>query len=358
MKAIINPTNLLKELKKMSVVIRKNVVIPITSAVLFKFDKNKLTLIATDLETTYISTIDCQSKDVFSVPITFQDIVDICGNLSLPLEITVSDKSISFISGKSKFKLALIGEVEYFPLIPSDEFTVSFPVDGDFFYHLSNANTCKSKDDPRMDMAAIDIDNSSITIVATDSNVIYKKEMPIKSDKKLIVMVSSGFVHCCKTFQESTISIGEKFIKCEYKDEVIISRLSEQKFPNYRVILKPDINYNLTANREELKSALQSMSFAANFLYKQVVINFLNGKIKLQSQDIDLNKEGETEIEIDHSVETPEIGFNADKLIHLLSLMTCETVDFSFTSPSSSIYFKPSDDKSLFFLLQPVVINN
>ena len=58
MKAVINSTLLSKELKKLSLVIKKNTVIPILSTVKFSFEKNKLTLTATDLETTYISEIE------------------------------------------------------------------------------------------------------------------------------------------------------------------------------------------------------------------------------------------------------------------------------------------------------------
>lgn len=358
MKAIINPALLLKELKKMSLVVQKSTVLPILKSVKFEFGKNNLRITATDLETTYISTIEASSDKPFNVLMDFTDIVDICGNVSSTLEINVTEKEILLTSGKWKGKRGVLGEADHFPLVPEDQYYLDFQANGDFFYHLSVANTFKHIDDPRMNMAAIDIQKKNLTIVATDSNSLYKKELPIALNKELTIMISSNFIGACKTFQETKISIGTNFIKAEYKDEIIISRLSEQKFPSYRVVIRNDINYNLTADRKELKAAISSISSSANAQYKQVVANFSPNAIKLHSQDIDLVKESETELELENSVEIPEIGFNADKLNHFLNSLDCETLDFSFTSISGSIYFKPSDDESVFCLLQPVVIQN
>lgn len=358
MKATINPASLLKELKKMSLVVSKNTILPVLKSVKFEFKKNKATLTATDLETTYISTVECSCDKPFELLMEFNDIVDICGNVSAPLEINVTDKEILLTSGKWKGKRGLLGDAKDFPSIPEDVYYLDFQADGEFFYHLTIANTFKSADDPRMNMPCIDIQKDSLTIVATDSNSLYKKELPIALKKDLTVMISSNFVGACKTFQETKISVGEKFIKAEYKDEIIISRLSEQKFPNYRVVIRDDINYNLTVNRNELKKEISSVSSSANAQYKQVVATFHPDWIKLHSQDTDLVKESETEFENENSVQIPEIGFNADKMNHFLNSLTCETLDFSFSGISSSIYFKPSDDDSVFCLLQPVVIQS
>lgn len=357
MKATINPVSLLKELKKLSLIVQKNTVLPILKAVKFDFEKDNVTLTATDLETTYISKIDCVCPEPFVLLMELSDIVDICSAVSTPLEINVGD-SISIVAGKSKYKLSLLGDAINFPKITEDEYYLDFEVDADFFYHLSIANTFRHLDDPRMNMAAIDINKKSVTIVATDSNSLYKKELPISLGKELIFMVSNSFVGACKTFQNAKISIGEKFIKAEYLSETIISRLSEQKFPNYKVVIKNDIDYNLTADRKDLRSAISSVSFTANSTYKQVVASFSPSNVKFNAQNIDLVKSGETEMEIENKVEIPEIGFNADKLTHFLNNLTCDTINFAFSSVSGSIYFKPSDDETIFCLLQPVVIQN
>lgn len=358
MKATINHSALLKELKKLSLVIKKNTVLPILSTVLFKFDKNKLTITATDLETTYITSLDCECDKGFAIPIEYTDIVEICSSVSSPLELSVDDNGISIKSGKAKFKLSFSGQANEYPLVPEDEFDFSMDVDGDFFFHLYNANTCRNKEDLKvsMNMVAIDISKTEMNVVATDGFMFYKKTFDKKSKKELSVMVGDKFVQICKQFQETKISIGEKFIKAEYKDEIIISRLSEANFVNYRMALSNDIKYNLLVNKSELISDLNAISVAANLTSKQCVLSFTDGKITFKTQNVDFGKEAETEMDNEHQVEIEAICLNSIMLTHLLSLLTTENVELSITEPNRASYIKPVDDDSVLCLLMPLMI--
>lgn len=356
MKATVNPTALLKELKKMSMVIRKNPIIPIMSSVLFEFTKDKLTITGTDLETTYITSMECACKSSFSFPVSFQDMVDICGTRFTPIELELKGKDISLVSGKWKSKLSVAGGEKEFPKTPIEDGLIEFDVDGDFFYHLSIASTCKHKDDPRINMPAIHVSKDKVNVLGTDSNVMYIKELPIKANKEVVVMVSGNFANACKLFQESKVSIGEKFIKVEHGDETIISLLSEQKFPNYKAVIRQDIVWNMVVNKDSFKTELQSISVGTDLATRVVDSVILGNKIKMIARNTHFNKEAETEFDVESEMEELEISFNSEKMMHFLTTLTAETLDLSFTTPVGSIYIKPSDDDSVFCLLQPVAI--
>lgn len=357
MKAIVSPMALLKELKKMSIVIKSNHVIPMTAAVKFDFTKDKLTLTATDLETTYITSIDCVCSTPFSIPIEFSVVVEVCSKVFTPLEISVSDKTLFMVAGKYKSKFPLIGEADHFPKIPVDDFYFTFDADGEFFNELSIANTVKHTDDPRMNMAALDFTKDCLFIVATNSNALYKKEYPIKSKNEFCIMVSGGFVNACKLFQETKISIGTNFIKAEYGNEIIISRLSDNKFPNYKVVIPTDIIYNMVINREELKSALSSILVSAEKETKQCIIHFSLGKIKIESQDIVNDKQSETEMDLDHDVTIEYIALNAAFFINFLSVITSNAIELSFIGKTKALMMKPKDDNTISALLMPLMVN-
>lgn len=359
MKSTINPAALSKELKKFNLVIKKNTVLPILSTILFKFDKNKLTLTATDLETTYVTVMDCECPKPFSLVIEYTDILDICNSVAAPIELSTDENGIYLVSGKAKFKLSLSGQPTDFPLVPDEDFNFEMNVDGDFFYHLSNANTCRNKEDLKvnMNMVAIDIAKDKMELIGVDGFMMYKKTIPKKSKKELSVMVTDKFVQICKLFQDTKISIGEKFIKAEYKDEIIISRLSEAKFVAYRNILPAELVINLTIDKAELNSELNAISVASNLTTKQCVLNFSEGKIKLTTQNIDFGKEAETEIDVEHKVEIDAVCLNSTMLTHLLNLLTTEQVEMSVTSQKSATYIQPSGDNSILCLLMPLMIN-
>jgi len=359
MKAIVNPTALSKELKKMSGIIKKNHVIPITSAVLFSFSKDSLTITGTDLETTYVIVLEVECKESFSFPIDYADISEIASSTFSPITIELGDKEISIKSAKSKFKLARVGEAEHFPSVPDDVYDFSMEVEGDFFYHLGHANTCRFKGDmqPSLNMAAILISKSEIDVVGCDSFMMYKKTFQQKSKKELTVMVCDSFVNTCKGFQYTEISIGDKFIKAVNGNSTVVSRLSENKYANIKGILPPSITYNMELPKDELKSSLSVISVAAHLTSKQFVINFKDGKIKLVSQDIDFDKEAETEIDTEHTVDIDSICLNSAQMMQLCSLTDTSEIEFSVTSAQGNVYMKPKGDDSVLMLIRPLMIN-
>ena len=61
MKFIVNSTALLKELQKLNGVISSNNTLPILDNFLFEMSSNKMSIVASDLETTMISSISVES---------------------------------------------------------------------------------------------------------------------------------------------------------------------------------------------------------------------------------------------------------------------------------------------------------
>lgn len=359
MKAIVSQTVLSKELKKMSFLIKKNPVIPLLSSVLFVFKKGNLQLTATDLETTYISSVDCECHNPFSIPIEYSDISDICSNAVAPIQIQLTEKYILVESGKSKWKLPIVGQFEHYPITPDGDYDIEINVNGDFFFNLSNANSCRLKDDLKvnMNMAAIQVKLKELCVVGTDGAYFFKKSLKIKSKKELTVMVCDMFVQSCKTFQDCKISIGQKFIKAECGNEIVISRLSENKFVNYEMIIPKDIIYNITVEKDSLKNSVRAVSIAADLMSKQCVLNFSKGMVKITSQDIDFDKNGETELELEHSVDIDAICCNGIQLMHLLNILEGNEIELSVTGANKTIFMRPLNDDTTLCLLQPLMIN-
>ena len=360
MKAIVNPQALLKELKKMGLVVKKNHIIPITSSVLFSFEENKLTVTGIDLETTCISSLECACRDVFSFAIDYFDICDVFGSILDSTTIERKGKEIIIKSGKAKFNLPITGEVEHFPTTPEDDFVFDMEVDGDFFYHLSHANTCRSKDETRVsfNMAAIRVFKDHYDVVGIDGWQMYKKRFDQKSAKEFCVMVPNSFVSQCKLFQETKLSFGSRYIKAEFRDDVIISRLSENTYVNLNSILPAEVDYNITFDKSDLRNNLNIVSVAAMKSSKQFSVKFKDGEVKLMSKDIDFGKEAEAIIYVQHSVGIPEICLNSSSLLHLTSLIDTDEVDMAFTTEDKTVYMKPSGDDSVLISIQPLVIIN
>src|SRR5450432_690946 len=82
MKFIVSSTQLLKHLQQIGGVINANTVLPILEDFLFEIEKNKLTVVATDLETVMKVHLDVEAKDSSKVCIPAKILMDSLKNIA------------------------------------------------------------------------------------------------------------------------------------------------------------------------------------------------------------------------------------------------------------------------------------
>src|SRR5574343_492193 len=123
MKFIVSSSSLLKHLQQISGVINTNTVLPILEDFLFDIEKNKLTVVATDLETVMKVHVDVEAKESGRVCVPAKILMDSLKNIpDQPLTFNI-DKNfgIELTSDNGKYKV--MGEnPDNFPKEPvSDE---------------------------------------------------------------------------------------------------------------------------------------------------------------------------------------------------------------------------------------------
>jgi len=127
MKFIVNSTALLKQLQQISGVINTNTVLPILEDFLFEVEVDKLTVVATDLETVMKIQMEVQAKETGRVCIPAKILMDSLKNLSdQPLTFTI-DKNFGLEITSDNGKYKVMGEnPDNFPKEPSADETTSF----------------------------------------------------------------------------------------------------------------------------------------------------------------------------------------------------------------------------------------
>src|ERR1700740_74698 len=127
MKFIVSASALLKQLQHISGVINSNTVLPILEYFLFEIEKNKLTVVATDLETVMKVHMDIEAKDSGKVCIPAKILIDSLKNIAeQPLTFNI-DKNfgVEITSDNGKYKV--MGEnPDNFPKEPAADDTTSF----------------------------------------------------------------------------------------------------------------------------------------------------------------------------------------------------------------------------------------
>src|SRR6188472_3538841 len=127
MKFIASSSSLLKQLQHIAGVINANTVLPILEDFLFEVEKNKLTVVATDLETVMRVQLDIEANESGKVCIPAKIMLDSLKNIAdQPLTFTI-DKNfgIEITSDNGKYKV--MGEnPDNFPKEPAADDTTSF----------------------------------------------------------------------------------------------------------------------------------------------------------------------------------------------------------------------------------------
>src|SRR5574337_782849 len=127
MKFIVSSSQLLKQLQHIAGVINANTVLPILEDFLFEVEKNKLNVVATDLETVMRIQLDIEAKDSGKVCIPAKILLDSLKNIpEQPLTFNIDKNfAVEITSDNGKYKV--MGEnPDNFPKDPEAETSNSF----------------------------------------------------------------------------------------------------------------------------------------------------------------------------------------------------------------------------------------
>src|SRR6195256_754067 len=181
MKFIVSSSALLKQLQQISGGINANTVLPILEDFLFEVEKNKLTVVATDLETVMKVHLDVEAKDSGKVCVPAKILMDSLKNIAdQPLTFNIDKNfAVEITSDNGKYKV--MGEnPDNFPKEPATDDTTSFTmVSSALVTAINKTLFAVSNDDLRPAMTGVffELDEKSFQCVATDAHrlVRYKR---------------------------------------------------------------------------------------------------------------------------------------------------------------------------------------
>ena len=157
MKFIVSSSSLLKQLQHIAGVINANTVLPILEDFLFEVEKNKLTVVATDLETVMRVQLDIDAKDTGKVCIPARILLDSLKNIpDQPLAFNIDKNfAVEITSDNGKYKV--MGEnPDNFPKEPAADDTTSFTLSASSLITAINKTLfATSNDDLRPAMTGV-----------------------------------------------------------------------------------------------------------------------------------------------------------------------------------------------------------
>jgi DNA polymerase-3 subunit beta len=374
MKFLVSSSLLLKHIQVLSGVISNNNNLPILEHFLFEIDNSKLTITASDLETTLSATIDVESDSNDKIAIPAKMLLDTLKTFAeQPLTFIQNkeEKLIEISSDTGKYKLAFADGNE-FPKANEIEEPYTINVKSEIIQTaISKTIFATGNDDLRPVMSGVffSFRPEGLVFVATDAHKLVKYQ---RSDAKTDG-VEADFIMPKKPLNllKNTLSSGDEEIKIEYNlsnakftiDNMVMSCvLIEGKYPNYEAVI-PKANPNvLTINRHAFLSSVKRVSIFSNRTTHQIKLNIVGSQLQISAEDLDYSNKADERITCNYQGEDMAIGFNSRFLTEMLNNLDSDEVILEMSAPNRAGILTPSDGlqegEKILMLVMPVMINS
>ncbi|MBS1573703.1 MAG: DNA polymerase III subunit beta [Bacteroidetes bacterium] len=370
MKFIVSSSVLLKQLQHIAGVINANTVLPILEDFLFEVEKNKLTVVATDLETVMRIQLAIEAKDSGKVCIPSKILLDSLKNIpDQPLTFNI-DKSFSIEITSDNGKYKIMGEnPDNFPKEPASDETTSFTMTASALVTAINKTLfATSTDDLRPAMTGVffELDKKGVQFVATDAHRLVKyKRTDAKAAKNDSFIVPRKPLNLLKAAipgneDEITLSYNSNHLFVKHGTTQMSCRLIDARFPDYKVVIPVDNPYKLTVNKSDFQGALRRVSIFSNKSTNQVALNISGSELQLTGQDVDFSFEGNERMKCQYDGEDITIAFNAKFLIEMLNAADSDEIKIELSTPTKAGIIKQTeqeDSEELLMLVMPLMLN-
>ena len=362
LKLIVSQKELSRKLKAVNSVIKPKNYLPIFDNILLD-TKEGIHFIGSDgssLLRASIDVIECTGSMSLCIPA--KTLISAIKELpDQPLEIDINEQfniRVKYQSGH--FEMTGLSSKE-FPLMSLDKGT-EFTIDcAEFIYHIKKARNFCANDElrPVLNGVFFELGPNGITYAASDSSKLCMLESPEKFPISASSIISAADAKLIADVfdpkQNISIEISEKCSRYSCGNYTLTSKNIEGRFPNFRSVIPQNQPLKFQINRLDLISAIRRVSLFSSDTNKLVVCQF-GIELKIDSRDIDYSLGAEEAVQIEMITGNTSIGFNANRIIDVLSSITSNSVMIFLINEKTAGVFKGVGNENELYLLMPIVI--
>ncbi len=374
MKFKVSSTELLKHLNAISRVISSKNTLPILDNFLFSLEGKSLSVTASDLETTLITTMELDQSDedgLVALPakILLETLKEF-PEQPLSFQLDADTMGMSILSANGKF--AIPGQNgEEFPNQPTlnpEHFTINVP--HDVMLNGINKTLFATADDelrPVMNGINIEISPVEMTFVASDAHKLVRyKRTDATSENEASFILPKKPASLLKNLLpkedfDVILKFDEKNAIFQLTGFKMVCRLVEGRYPAYNSVIPVNNPNKLLIDRVEFYNTLRRVSVFANQASNLVRLKLTASELIVSAQDIDFAISAVEKIKCDFDGQEMEIGFKSTFLIEILSNLTSTDVKMMLSDPSRAGLLLPAEQEfeqeDVLMLLMPMMIN-
>lgn len=324
MKLTISKEQIIAGLQAVQNVVGHRTTLPILSNVLLRAEGDRLELTATDLDVTICCAVKAEVKRAGATTLPVKKIFGIVRELAGPeVELEVDDKNTCVLSaGPSLYKINGLA-AEEFPPLPqfAERKRITFPQEK-LKTMLKRTSFAISTDETRFVLNGIflSLKDHKVTMVATDGRrlALVDEEVDISAESNGEFIVPTKAINelnrLLQTKGEVEIKFTDNQAAFALRDEtafsiLVISKLVEGNYPNYRQVIPTEVKERITMVREELLQALRRAEIMTSEKSNSVKFTFTKNNLAITANTPEVGEARES-LAINYKGKDMAIAFN------------------------------------------------
>lgn len=378
MKFIVSSTDLLSHLQAISRVINNKNSLPILDNFLLQLEGKTLTMTASDIETTLITSMEVETAEGSGkVAVASRLLLDTLHEFSeQPLTFNINDSNLAMVISSANGSYNFIGqngdEYPRMPQLMDEARTLAMPV-STLSSGISKTLFCTADDELRPVMNGIffDITAENLTLVATDAHklVRYKTihtSVSIEGEETVNFILPKKPAMMLKNILpkesgEVEIRFDNKNAHFKLGNYTMICRQVEGRFPNYNGVIPKNNPFKVIIDRVTILNALKRVSVFANQASNLVKLAINGNQIHISAQDIDFSISAEETISCQFEGDPIKIGFKSSFLIEILGNINASDIVMELSDASRAgliLPFENEANEEILMLLMPMLLND
>ncbi len=272
--------------------------------------------------------------------------------------------------GKSKFKLMCL-DADGYPNFEEQQMQIEFKInpkdlvnlidktrfsisDDASRYYLNGLFLQTRDDEDGRKLVGVSTDGHKLSVITlnyfngkdpVNGIIIPKKTLP---EIKKILLSS--------TKEEVIISLSKTKIKIETEDTIIISKLIDADFPDYKKVIPQENNKILNVEKSVLSSTIDRVATIVNEGNKSIKFLLTKNNLNLESNSAE-NGTATEDLTVNFDYDDKiEMGFNSKFMLDFFTAVESDRIDIYFKDSSSAIIIKGCEEPNNVYILMPIRI--
>ncbi|MCK5804815.1 MAG: DNA polymerase III subunit beta, partial [Lentisphaeria bacterium] len=330
MKLTVSKENFTLGLRRVLAVVSPRTTLPVLNNVLIECDGESVVLSTTDLEVAVTATVPALVEEAGATTLPAKKLSQIVSSLpdgDITLE-SGQDLQTKISCGRSEFKVLGLDPNEY----PKDsdfheEWQLSMTAD-ELRKSFSKVSYGRSSDEARYVLNGIlmSVRNSVLTVAATDGRRLALIERALSEEGIAdgdVILPSKVVAEIERSFggdKKITVKLSDSRAVFDGGDIVIVTKLVEGTYPNYRQVVPAEFSHSVAIPRSEFSEVLNRVSTVVSSSSSSVTLTLNNAVMVISASSTEFGESSEP-MDVSYEGDKFELAFNpvffADPLRHL-----------------------------------------